>query len=1278
MPTTLDLEIQLAPPPAGAPPEVIAAFTVRYGNLWADGLLPALLTVQEREDLRWYLEEYWRWPYEAFRERGLAVEQGFAAVGRRLFDAVLGQAQMVYQPWQLDPRPDLRRQISLLIAPATPPAALSLPWELLHNDQGFLALRSRGPVSIVRRIAERSLAAFPQPFTPPLRVLLVTSRPEEAGFIDPRSIARPLFDALAPQVEAGQVAIELLRPPTLPALRRRLAEEPPVHLLHFDGHGSFAERAAAGQTFAGSGSLLFEDDEAQPVAVDAADLAQVLQDSGIRLAVLNACQSAQGGEDDALSSVAARLVQSGVDGVVAMSASVLVATAARYVAAFYGGLAAGRPAPLAHERARQELHADPRRHLHARDLDSPGEAVALRDWWLPHLYLQRELELAASAGAAPALPRARRLSDLPPAPRYGFGGRAYELIRLERELRRGKAVLIHGFGGQGKTALASEAADWLTRSGMYAGALLVSFAQGGGDELLLSALASHLGLSDGAFRPDDQGAALTLLAPLLRAQPTLLIADNLETILPGGEAPLATGERAALWEALLALRAAGCGLLLTSRDATLGDGRLAEGRLCRHMALGGLAEEDAYDLAVRLLDDLGIPRARAPYTLLKDLLDRLGRHPLAIQLVLPHLRSRDLGAISNELAALLVQFKDDTTAGRNHSLLASLEYSLRRLSPAQRALLPRLAVFEGGASEDDLLAVTAIPEPAWAELRVAMEGAALLRAEPVPGWSVPFLQFHPVLSPYLRGLPEANDQELEARFVARYRALAEYLYFEDNRNPHAVRALVRRELPNLRRAFAGLEAAGDADEAAELADEIGRFLGVFGRRRELGELLRRAAALGRAAGGLSQAEYLRERGLGDEELARGALQAAYDRYQGLLQRILAQPAGAPRGPDSYEHALVLAMIGRILQMAGQPGPAEAALQQALAVVEALLSADPENKGLLRHRSAIHTELGDALADLGRYAEAKTAYEERVKIAQQLDDKRGAAVVSTQLGTLALKQRDYPEAARRYEEALTAFQALGEPAMEAVAWHQLGRVAEEQGQWAEAGRCHRESLAIRERIGDVGGAAGSCNQLANMAQLAGRPAEAEGWYRRAIELHERLNNTQGIARGLNNLATLLLSQARAGQGGRLAEARGYAERALKLLEQLDLFDVHWFNQGVLAEIAELEGQAAEAAAHRRQERALFAQFPGNRWHIDRQHGALVSAIAAAAQGDAGQRTAVEQALPQLEANGWRIAGATRRIWAGERDWQAICEAEGLDTQDSLIVLRALEELGAAGG
>src|SRR5437764_13349453 len=113
-------------------------------------------------------------------------------VGKRLHKAAFGssfEATSLLQAWRL--RPETQCQISII---SELPRALSLPWELLHDEQGYLVLRTRNPVVLLRRLPQGEAASLQTSFEPPLRVLLVTARPEEAGFIDPRSTARELLD----------------------------------------------------------------------------------------------------------------------------------------------------------------------------------------------------------------------------------------------------------------------------------------------------------------------------------------------------------------------------------------------------------------------------------------------------------------------------------------------------------------------------------------------------------------------------------------------------------------------------------------------------------------------------------------------------------------------------------------------------------------------------------------------------------------------------------------------------------------------------------------------------------------------------------------------------------------------------------------------------------------------------------------------------------------------------------------------------------------------------
>jgi hypothetical protein len=122
--------------------------------------------------------------------------------------------------------------------------------------------------------------------------------------------------------------------------------------------------------------------------------------------------------------------------------------------------------------------------------------------------------------------------------------------------------------------------------------------------------------------------------------------------------------------------------------------------------------------------------------------------------------------------------------------------------------------------------------------------------------------------------------------------------------------------------------------------------------------------------------------------------------------------------------------------------------------------------------------------------------------------------------------------------------------------------------------------------------------------------------------------------------------------RLSEARGYVEHALTIKEQLDASAAIWAALGILARIADLAGQAEVARRYARRERESFAGFAGNRYFIDERFGHLIAAVAAAAEGDLYAREQVQTVLPKLEVRGWRLAEASQRIWAGDRDWHSL--------------------------
>ena len=86
-------------------PDTLSSITLRYDELTcSSGILTTATTLSEKEinELCWYLEEYWQWSYEQFKERTKKIESALAPIGKRLYYAVfdIAEAQQLVQ-WDL-------------------------------------------------------------------------------------------------------------------------------------------------------------------------------------------------------------------------------------------------------------------------------------------------------------------------------------------------------------------------------------------------------------------------------------------------------------------------------------------------------------------------------------------------------------------------------------------------------------------------------------------------------------------------------------------------------------------------------------------------------------------------------------------------------------------------------------------------------------------------------------------------------------------------------------------------------------------------------------------------------------------------------------------------------------------------------------------------------------------------------------------------------------------------------------------------------------------------
>jgi tetratricopeptide (TPR) repeat protein len=1265
---------------------------------------------KDRTGIKWYVETYGAQsladPDDAEARR---IKARLPEIGKALFHSVLGHAA-AYEPYL-----DFRNRSSanrVLTISSEDAGILALPWELLHDPKGVFLFREKPHISIRRKItgATKGRAPFAVVAKDNLHLLFVVSRPSDAGFIDPRADPQAVIDALE-QHAPGRVTWEFLRPATLNALVARLDDETkrPVDILHFDGHGVFRqvseedikkkpdlfgkslqseiqrERQVRGEAAAGKpvgvGFLVFEKDDGLTHLIPAEDLAENLYRSKVGLVVLSACQTAAlDAQGDPMASVAGRLTTTGIPAILAMTHAVLVPTTKILFGKFYESLARSRGIATALDDARTFLANNPQKFEVQRG--KHRQKLELDDWFIPALFhggTDSPL-LTGGLGFKPAKPPTGKPEaystakhNLRPPHEAGFFGRRRELWDIEcwfagQETRR---ISLTGFGGQGKTELAQEAGRWLLRTGRFQRAVFVDYSKAQGHDAIAVAVSTISTVIDRSL-VDAKAATEALQNDNI---PTLIILDNLETVAADALNELLTA--AVAWS-----NAGDSRILLTSRQPEFGhpDYRIEGTRKHRQIPLKGLGSAANSDDAVGWFGELNKlpPVASVPPPRREELIelfDRVQFHPLSICVLAQQLKTRTAKHLGERLEHLLSQAATSAIAaeGTPPSLVASLQLSLERLSEPERHAVRRLGVFQGGAFEDDLLAIMeseASLRPAesenrkgeayatiWPGLRRQLESAALIEAESIPGVGPPFLRFHPTLAPILwAGLEADERQALTTAHRQRYYALANFLYNQDSKNPHQARDIARCELPNLLQAVDRALDTGDAD-AVDFVDSINRFLRCFGLTREAARLSDRADRVDFQAG--SQAWYLAKLNRGEQLLEAGRVGEAAAVFEGILETLGDQP--------SYNLAVTLGRLGRCYQAGGRPDLAESTYRQGIAVAEQLEPSD----SVKRHRGTLHTDLADALRLQGKYAEARAEYNLGLEIYRELNEPRGQGVTLGQLGTLAMKEGDLVDAVQRYQEALKWFQSLGEPDMVAVAHHQLGVAFQRAGQWEQAEQHYRESAKIEEQVGNLAGAAQTWNQLASVNQFTGKPEAAESWYRKAIHGLRSRGDTALLPKCLNNLADLLQTLP-----GRLDEARQLAEEALAIKKTQDLGAAEiWTTYNILAKIAAQQSKPDLAAQYRQLARTAKRNFAGTSQEM-KQFATVIAAVVAVCAGQDEFRdfvAAYVNAMRKGGGDGLACADAIERILAGERDEQRLCDNAGpISSMIIETILRAIAD------
>jgi serine/threonine protein kinase len=323
--------------------------------------------------------------------QGRKTRAELAELGHRLFQALI--TGELLEKWReclgevrrLD-QTGLRLRFSTKFD-ALPQVPLELLCERTAPTREFLALRTLTPIV---RSPQGGRPVQERDVTLPLRMLVVIATPELQERIDPDVEKASLERALEDILQDGMLEVDYLGPLDYPpanyvTLQNTLLQaDSSYDILHFVGHGAWDDSTSEG------GVLLFVDSQTgKSRGVYAADLARLLADKGVRVTVLQACDSARDDTYNTFHGVAQRLIAEGLPAAVAMQCRADQDVATRFFGHFYNFWLAEGGLPI--ERALTEA----RLTLHYRFRDRTAA------WWTPVLFtsLESAQVLAVDVGA---------------------------------------------------------------------------------------------------------------------------------------------------------------------------------------------------------------------------------------------------------------------------------------------------------------------------------------------------------------------------------------------------------------------------------------------------------------------------------------------------------------------------------------------------------------------------------------------------------------------------------------------------------------------------------------------------------------------------------------------------------------------------------------------------------------------------------------------------------------------------------------------------------------
>ena len=644
------------------------------------------------------------------------------------------------------------------------------------------------------------------------------------------------------------------------------------------------------------------------------------------------------------------------------------------------------------------------------------------------------------------------------------------------------------------------------------------------------------------------------------------------------------------------------------------------------------------------------------------LVGSVGCHARALVLLARELAQRGVKATTANVRAIMQELEQRHPGQRELSLFASVELSLRRLSPDVREQIAGLAVFQDGGNGFTFSGVLAVESEQLAEIVKTLIEVGL--AQLIGDYA--YIRLDPALPAYLD--LELSDEQREG-YQQRWREvmgqLVDFLYEQKLKDAKLQSQLTQLELPNLMAYLQALVAdlqAGNvvAEMVADKAGSVEQLLANLHQPQALAQVVAWCKQAAQVLGAWSRARFENERMNIERLLQQGDLPAALQTAQALLQQC--QQVGEQAYADAdYDLVIAHFMLGRVLKTGGAAAQALPYLQEAQQRFEAL------GEDRARMASAALMEQGNCLRALGQLEAAAAAYEEGIKRDEELEDTRGVAAGKANLSWVRLDQKRYADALQGYREALALFQQLDEPNAIATIWHQIGMMHRMAGDFVQAEQAYRQSLSMFSQQGNKAGEAVSLNELGSLYFEWNRPEQAVSFYRQAAGMYVALGDLRYEGFVHNNLAATLIKLQR------YDEARPELLRAIECKQAFGHAATPWTTWNSLHDLEQACGNPPAAREARQQALAAFLAYRRDGGENHSGAGRLALAVGLAIQqGDTAEAQRLLDA--ELADDSWgedkNFLHKLQAIIAGERDL-ALVEDEGLYYRDAAELVLLLE-------